>query len=286
MSTNQDKVSAFRQGLASAANNLSRAPAKGSARASPSPAPSQAYSKVDLKRKRPEPNATVFSQPADTGTGKHIMTQVTYAIDYIKNKATAQRYEDLVSYLSLQNQGSDHVKAVKLVLQRHNKVIYDPQGFDGKGSYAYRPKHNIRNGDQLLGYLQAQTTAQGLPVKDLVDGWPDAEDDIRALENEHKLLVIRNKKDDHARMVWPDDPTLNQRIDPEFQSIWHNVRLPDPEALVDELEKSGLLPANKSQASKKVTKAPEKKAKKTRKSGKTTNTHMVGILRDYSHLKK
>jgi hypothetical protein len=49
-------------------------------------------SKHDLKRKRPETSTIVYSQPADTGTGQNIMTQVTYAVENLKNKATRRRY--------------------------------------------------------------------------------------------------------------------------------------------------------------------------------------------------
>ena len=214
------------------------------------------------------------------------MTQVAYAVNYLKSKATPQKIEDLLSYLSLQNRQQEYREAISRILRTHDKVIYDPKDFDGKGSFAFRPKHNIRNGDQLLGFLQSQTTAQGLAVKELAEGWLDAESVIRKLENEHRLLVVRNKKDDHARMVWPDDPTLTQNIHPEFRDMWHKIKLPDPETLRTELEKSGLVPADKAQQPKVKATAPEKKTKKARKSGKTTNTHMVGILRDYSHLKK
>ena len=111
-------------------------------------------------------------------------------------------------------------------------------------------------------------------------------DSINKLEKEGKLLVTRNKKDGQARMVWPDDPSLTIHIDDEFKNIWHKIKLPAADALADELEREGLTPTNKARGVKAKPKVQEKKTKKPRKSGKTTNTHMIGILRDYSHLKK
>ncbi|KAL8887036.1 MAG: hypothetical protein Q9192_006383 [Flavoplaca navasiana] len=55
----------------------------------------------------------------------------------------------------------------------------------------------------------------------------------------------------HARMVWPNDPSLNFEIDDEFKAIWHNIKLPEPANTADELEKEGLTPANKHRITKK-----------------------------------
>lgn len=288
MPVNADKqLEAFRASMASAAQSVPKrsAAAPAAPRASPAPSVASEPSK-DLKRKHPESSKEVFSQPADTGTGTDIMTQVTYAVNHLKSKPAPLRLDDLLSYLSAYRYGDDYIRTISAILKQHPKIIYDPKGFDGKGSFAFRPIHNISNGVQLLRYLQGQTTAAGLPVKELIEGWPDAQDVIRSLEREHQLLVIRNKKDDHARIVWPDDRSLAQNVDGGFQDMWFKIKLPDPESLRAELEKNGLTPTNKSAVLKLKAKVQERKTKKARKSGKTTNTHMVGILRDYSHLKK
>ena len=289
MSYLDNQLSAFKSNLASASTKIANkrtvaAPIK----STPSPAPSQASSagKNDLKRKRPETSNVVYSQPADTGTGKDIRTQVTYAIEYLKSKGSPQTLSDLLSYLSLQYSTDQYKQTIKTILQKHDKVNYDPAGNNGKGSYSFRPIHNIRSGEQLLRHLQAQRTAQGLNVRELRDGWLGAEVAIQQLEDEGRLLVTRNKKDNNAKMVWPNDKTMNVKIDEEFKAIWHKIRLPEAGALADELEKAGLTPTNKARGIKVKPKAPEKKTKKPRKSGKTTNVHMMGVLRDYSHLKK
>ena len=210
------------------------------------------------------------------------MTQVTYAIEYLKSKGTPQKLADLLSYLSLQYREDEYKNLIRTILANHEKVDYN----DREGTFSFRPVHNIRSAEKLLGHLQSQPTAQGLSVSELRDGWPGAEDVIKELEDQGKLLVTRNKKDNHAKMVWPNDPTLKIQIDDEFQTIWHKIKLPEPGALADDLEKEGLMPANKSRGVKTKPKIQEKKTKKPRKSGKTTNVHMQGILRDYSHLKK
>ena len=80
-----------------------------------------------------------------------------------------------------------------------------------------------------------------------------------------------------------DDPSLNSVIEPEFRDIWHRIKLPDAEKLQEELRKAEILPTNKLAAPAKARpQVQQKKAKKARRSGKVTNSHMAGILRDYS----
>ena len=214
------------------------------------------------------------------------MTQVTYAIEHLKTKGVPLSLEDLFNYLSLQYAGDDYKRTVKTILARHDKVIYDPKANGGQGSFSFRPVHNIKSVESLLGFLQKQPTAQGLSVRELRDGWQGAEDTITTLEAENKLLVTRNRKDNHAKMVWPDDPSLSVDVDEEFQNMWHKIRVPDATVVALDLEKEGLTPANKNRGVKAKPKMEEKKKRKAKRGGKTTNTHMAGVLRDFSHLKR
>lgn len=230
----------------------------------------------------------VYSQPANTGTGKDIMTQVVFAIEHLKSKDVALKFGDIESYLSLYRQGHDqaYVRALRGILQSHDKVEYDPQGADGEGTFRFRPPHNVRSAEQLLQKLQAQTTAQGMSVRELREGWPNIVEAINRLEKEGKLLVTRNKKDDHPRMVWLNDPTLTHNFDPEFSQIWERIKIPDHQTVAAELEKAGITPTSKHKPVKQNPNIEHKKVKKPRRSGKTTNVHMAGVLRDYSHLKR
>ncbi|KAL8949483.1 MAG: hypothetical protein Q9222_004406 [Ikaeria aurantiellina] len=289
MSYLQNKVQSFNANLGTVAGKISNKRTVGPpVKPAPSPTPSQASdsSRNDLKRKRVEAPEVPYSQPRDTGTGQHIMTQITYAIEYLKSKTTPQTLSDILSYLSMQTREESYKRAIEKILIRHDKVNYEPKREGSAALFSFRPAHNIRSPESLLRYLQAQQTAQGLSVKELRDGWPEAEDAITQLEIEDKLLVTRNKKDNHARTVWLNDPSLTFEVDEEFQNIWHKIKLPEPGALADELEREGLTPANKNRLMKKPVKVQEKTKRKARAGGKTTNVHMAGVLRDYSHLKK
>ena len=289
MSYLHNKVQSFNANLGSVAGKISNKrtvapPPKPTA--SPTPSAASDTSKNELKRKRADLPHVPFSQPADTGVGQHIMTQVTYAIEHLKKRDEPQTFAAILEYLSMQTREESYKNALEKILIKHEKVNYEPKREGHPAVFSFRPVHNIRSAESLLRYLQAQHTAQGLSVKELRDGWPDAEDTISKLETEGKLLVTRNKKDNHARMVWPNDPSLNFEIDDEFKAIWHKIKLPEPAALADELEKEGLTPANKHRITKKPVKTQEKPKRKARAGGKTTNVHMAGVLRDYSHLKK
>lgn len=254
---------------------------------SPTPSASSASGKTDLKRKRADTNnGVVFSQPQQTGTGHQIMTQIHYAIEYLKEKDRPIAFKDIVSYLSLQNLSQRERGTLQHILRTHNSVDFDKEGFGGQGSYRFRPKHNVRSAEELKGYLQQRSTAQGIAVRELKEGWPGAIAAIEALERAGELLVTRNKKDNTPKMVWQNDATLNQQVDPEFKSFWHSVQLPaNPDDLRSKLEEAGLKPTS---APKETTKVAykEKKRKGARRGGRLTNTHMAGILKDYSDKRK
>lgn len=216
------------------------------------------------------------------------MTQVTYALEYLKSKETPQTLAQIVSYLGLKTLESQ--QSIAMILKRHDRVEYQKDGTNthwSAGTYRFRPLHNIRTATGLLAYLQNQPTAQGLSVRELKEGWVGAEEAIDLLESKNQILVTRNKKDNHAKMVWANDPSLTQHVDPEFQSLWFKVSLPSKEDLPREMEKLGLKPTSADPSSVVVAapKEKQKKQKKPRKGGRTTNLHMAGILRDYSSTK-
>ena len=264
-----------RMNSSTAPNNSQRA----SSSSTPTPTPPAA---TEEKRKRKDAEI-VYSQPANTGTGKDIMTQVFFAIEHLKSKGVPLKFSDILSYLSLQHRGHDqgYVQALRSILQVHERVEYDAR----TGTFTFRPPHNIRSAEQLLQKLQSQTTAAGMSVRELREGWPNAEETINQMEKEGKLLVTRNKKDDHAKMIWANDPSLTQHFDDEFRQLWEKIRVPDQQAVKEELEKAGITPTSKNKVVKVRPKTEQKKTRKPRRSGKTTNVHMMGVLRDYSHLK-
>ncbi|KAH8672665.1 hypothetical protein BGZ60DRAFT_526968 [Tricladium varicosporioides] len=291
---------AFTSGVTSAstkinAKHTSLAPT--APESAPSPAPSNvsntSKSEKDTKRKREVQQNVVFSQPVATGYGAEAFTQVTYVIEFLKKKNEPKTFQEILKYLSQVHIEEHKKRFIAQILRRHDRITWqaDPQLKKQDwytGTFLHRPLINVRNKQDLLLYLQNRTDAQGVSVKDLKDGWPDCEVAIDELEKEHKLLVTRTKKDNHARMVWSNDPTLVHHVDSEFQIMWHKTELPSPDELVRKLIDAGQKPASEdpSKRVKAAPKAKEKKKKAPRKGGKVTNQHMLHLLKDYDKHRK
>ena len=77
-----------------------------------------------------------------------------------------------------------------------------------------------------------------------------------------------------------------KEVDPEFKEEWHQIIIP---AGQDDLRKTLLAAGLKPSSAPRVattTKPKETKRKTARRGGKQTNTHMSGILKDFSHLRR
>ncbi|KAK9458296.1 TFIIE beta subunit core domain-containing protein [Dipodascopsis uninucleata] len=226
----------------------------------------------DRKRKKVK-TSLVYSQPADTGLGNHQLTQLHHAVEFIKKQDRPVSVADLSAYLS-------HVASPALLaqLQRIDRINYDPIAH----TYEYRPLHNIRSADSLLLFLRRQQTARGLSVKELKDGWSTCIEAIDTLEKSGDILVLRTKKEGTPRLVWANMGGPIGTVESEFVTAWNKIQIPPPAELPGRLSEVGLKPTSVDPATiKKAAPVQERKQKKPRK-GKVTNTHLTGVLKDYS----
>lgn len=216
-------------------------------------------------------------QKANMGemTGSHLSTQLHLAVEYIKEHDQPISVEKLQNYLSF-----DISHTLLPLLNEIDRVKYD----ESKGTLEYVSLHNIRSSDDLLEFLRRQTTFKGTSVKELKDGWAGCVAAIDELESQGKILVLRNKKENAPRLVWANNGGELGYIDTEFKDMWDQVKLPEPDVLYQKLLDQGLKPTGADpNLIKKQPQQEEKKQKKARR-GKITNTHMKGILKDYSQL--
>lgn len=298
MSSYLDKSAAlFSSNVASAASKVSKPRTLAAPASAPSPAPSHASSNGDSrdqKRKRELPAQNiVYSQPERTGYGNDAFTQVTYIIEYLKKKGESKSLAELLDYLSKKSAPEQEKRGLANILRKHGRVTWIPnstlktQSWDS-GTFEHKPIIAVRSKTDLIAYLQRKGDAQGVSVKELKDGWPDCEDALTELELEHRILVTRTKKDNHARMVWANDASLYHDVDYEFIKMWNDIKLPDTDELVKKLMDAGQKTASEDPSKRvKLNSGDKKKRKKPiRKSGKTTNTHMAHLLQDYDHLRK
>lgn len=208
-------------------------------------------------------------------TSSRLSTLLHLAVEYIKEHDTPVSVSNLRSYLLID--GSEDFLEL---LTNVDRVKYD----DVNKTLEYVSLHNIRSADDLLNFLRSQQTFKGTLVKELKDGWAGCLNAINQLESEGKILVLRNKKENAPRLVWANQGGPLGGIDDEFKTMWIKVKLPEPDDLYQALIDQSLKPTGADPALiKKKPQQQEKKQKKARR-GKITNTHMKGILKDYSQL--
>ncbi|KAJ9666611.1 hypothetical protein H2201_003270 [Coniosporium apollinis] len=252
----------------------------------PSPTPSTSSNGTKRKRETgppPAQQAPVFNG----GQEVNIHTHVHYAIAYLQNKDRALSFDDILNYLSLRGADPQKRKALRHILTLNPRVEFDPKGNNGAGSFRYRPIHPVRNAEELKRYLQSRKDANGIPVKELKEGWPGAVEAIDALEAAGELLVTRNRKDNTPKQVWQNDPTLKMSIDEDLKAKWHAIMLPaTTEELRVKLEQVGMKPTTAPPAPKEAPKPKEKKKRKQKSGARITNTHMQGVLIDYSNRRR
>ncbi|KAG0707182.1 hypothetical protein DFH29DRAFT_1066413 [Suillus ampliporus] len=272
----------------------------------PAPAPVTAAASTSdatpstTKKKRPKTNI-VYSQPADTGTGTNVNTQLVYAIDHLKSTHNPMRIQD-IAIVTDTPLDTDMVLLEKF--KSHDRIQWDPK----TDLYSYRHEFSFRNKVALLTEIQRQTRkGGGIPVRALKESWKEAPQAIEELEKEGEVLVTRTAKDGQLRMVFwneikPDDESGGKQVEKEFFDLWHSLKVPNDVDLLKALhagtcssyffrvlsDKSAEgLQATAEEAL--IPKAPNHKKKGKRaaprqRQAKITNTHLRGeidLSRDY-----
>lgn len=237
------------------------------------------------KKKRPKTNI-VYSQPADTGTGTNVNTQLVYAIDHLKSTHNPMRLQDIAIVTNTPLE-TDVVLLEKF--KSHDKIIWDPK----TDLYSYRHEFSFRNKAALLTEIQRQTKkGGGIPVRALKESWKEAPQAIEELEKEGDVLVTRTVKDGQLRMVFwneikPDDESGGRQVEKEFFDLWHSLKVPNDVDLLKALHAEGLQATAEEMP---IPKAPSNVKKKGKRSAprqrqaKITNTHLKGeidLSRDY-----
>lgn len=210
--------------------------------------------------------------------------KAVYSVDRLRDKfPAALKIEDVVDYAFSVADREDAftLGAFKRIMKSHGQVTVDEKN----ATYRYKPPYAIRSPEALIAYFQNQTHTRSLSVEQLKKGWPDCDAAIDKLEKQHKLIVIRTKKDNAPRHIWADDPALFAKVDQEFVDLWNGIELPPKDDIIRYLEKTGRVPAGQVAAPRTAVQA-KAKVKKSRQSTKQTNKHMAGLFKDYSGLRQ
>ncbi|OXB40452.1 hypothetical protein B1J92_M05863g [Nakaseomyces glabratus] len=233
------------------------------------------YDSSPSKRVKPGSLAAAALQASQADISKsHDSSKLLWATEYIQKKGKPVPLTELMDYLSMKRDD----KVIGL-LKKLERIEFDEK----KSTFKYLSTYDVHSAQELLTLLKNQVTFKGISFKDLKDGWPQCEETINDLEEESQILVLRTKKDKTPRYVWYNRGGNLNCIDEEFVKVWENVQLPQFTELPRKLQELGLKPASIDPSSvKRQTTRVEVKKKRNRR-GKITNTHMAGILKDYSN---
>ncbi|KAG9219268.1 hypothetical protein CCMSSC00406_0001678 [Pleurotus cornucopiae] len=221
----------------------------------------------------------VYSQPADTGTGTNVNTQLVYAVNYLKSTPNPMRLQDIAIVTNIP---LDVDRVLLEKFKAHDKVQWDPK----TDLYSYKHEFNFRNKASLLTEIQRQTRkGGGIPVRALKESWKEAPAAIEELEKEGEVLVTRTAKDGQLRMVFwneikPTEDSGGMPVEKEFIDLWHSLKVPNDVDLLRQLASEGL------QVTAAEAVAPKAPAGKKKKKGsaprqrqvKITNTHLKGEI--------
>lgn len=293
---------ASKLGTSKANNHLKRPPPSPSpsvtSTTSAAPANDGGSGSTPTKKAKRDNPGIIFSQPAQTGYGTELGSNIIYIVDNLKEHGKPKTLDDVLGHVNLHRRDDNFKRAVVETLKAHTKVNFirdpkaeaaDPENAWRTGKYEHLPLiPGVKDDTSLLRYLSERKTAQGLSVKDLKDGWPGCEETITKLEKAHKLLVVRTKKDGVARTVWIDDSSLHHDVDAEFKLMWHRVEVPPLEDIVRKLAAAGQKPTSDDPQLKinAVAKDTKKNKKRAVNIKKMTNIHMAGLLKNFDHIKK
>lgn len=270
---------------------------KSSTLAPPSPSPSVASTSSAIaggntptkkNKTRPGDGVDIYSQPSLTGTGQELGTQMVYAVNHLKEKDKELGIHEIMDHLTIRVTSEADRAMLAEKLRANPRVRWNPdpslseQRWD-TGTYVHNPViPGVRSKESLLAYLQRRKDAMYVQVKDLEDGWPKERlyPALAELEADHRILVVRTKKDNHPRFVWSDDSSLWNHVDQEFQAMWHRVPVPPADEINRLLTQAGQKPTSEDPRLKKLgqPKVEKKKKKAARRPGNITNTHLLHLL--------
>lgn len=277
--------------LAKFKSEMSESAARNASSARPSaPAPARTSTpQPGNKRPRdaPAPAVTALAMSTNPGTqtGSTIMSSMVFAVENLKKVfPKAFPLSEILRFLSLPVDLQKHAPLIRRALVGHDRIAVIPkhESPDGKENFRYNPPHPVTNAEEMKSYLATLPTAAGIPVRELKDGWPNCVPELEALAAKHEVLLLRQKKDNAPKTVYPDSATFYVHMDSDFVDFWSKCKLPASEAeLRTELEKANLTPTSQVKEIKKGNMMKKEKKRVNRRGGKTTNLHMMGILRDY-----
>lgn len=156
---------------------------------------------------------TVYSQPANTGSGIHENTQLASAIDALKHHSNPVRLEDFAlsqGLPALLNSSSGLFSRFR----SHDRVMYDAK----TDLWMYKPDYDLKTPADLVALLKERylnpggsgarsASAAGMRLAELRESYPAAKDAVEELakaepREERQVLVLRGQRDGAIKQVF------------------------------------------------------------------------------------
>ncbi|KAG7485806.1 transcription initiation factor IIE subunit beta [Solea senegalensis] len=151
------------------------------------------------------------------------------------------------------------------------------------GTYGFKPKYNLKDKKALLRLLDKhdQLGMGGVLLDDVEEGLPNSAKAIKALGDQ----IIFVTRPDKKKILFYNDKHCQFVVDEEFQKLWRSVPVDsmDEEKIEEYLKKQGIT-SMQEMGPKKVLPVQKRKKKSGQRKNhfKTHNSHLAGVLEDYS----
>src|SRR5690606_823434 len=83
-------------------------------------------------------------------------------------------------------------------VRKNERIIFHPDG-----TLSYRPLYAISSAQDLLDYFEKHPKASGIPLSDLKERFPSADQVVSQLAAERKVYVV-HPKEDSCKVVFPN----------------------------------------------------------------------------------
>lgn len=128
------------------------------------------------------------------------------------------------------------VDRLMVQLQQNPKVMYNRLGAQGKGTYSYKAKYDIRNiGDMRKLLIVEENRLSGLDRDELKDSYSGAEHDLEAMLRDGEIYIIPSKERKKGENVFYAEPQYRITLDTRLRDMWHG----DMKQVVHDLIKRG-----------------------------------------------
>ncbi|KAK9818249.1 hypothetical protein WJX72_009560 [[Myrmecia] bisecta] len=219
---------------------------------------------------RPQPDTKTLLR---TGTGRKdavpVGKHIKDVLDFLKVERRPLSADEI-----LQAKNVNIVPGAELYdeLKNHQRVRVTAEGL-----FEYKALHDLQDKQELLQLLQK--APEGTHAGDVKDAYIGVMDDIAALRQEGRLIVMPCWET-QDNVLYPTDPKMESfSIDQDIVDLWYNIKVPeDPVEVEAELRKASIQAAPRKAVRKRVAGGKRERKKREYRPRVVTNVHMPELF--------